>query len=262
MTKNALFKVTIAILLIAGLLCACSYVVSPSEDGDASSEVSSSVVVPITTAANNGKIAPYDKNVETANPEDRPENFPVNDLPYFIYVEKGSHTITIYEKDRDGKYTVPLHTWQTAIGKVQGLTPAGLFSLDDKLKWKDWGRSLYSPYASGFAEGVYIHGPVYLGKRFASIQQWSFDGIGKNHSSGCLRTGVEAAFFVYDNCFRGTGIKIVEGSPLKREAEPFDIKTQLVSPEGEPDPPPVYRPKPTKPVESAEPETPGEPSDV
>ena len=224
--------------------------VSPSGSGSDVEVMSTSETEPsVVSEGQPEKTAPYDADVEAAAPEYRPENFPVNDLPYFIYVEKGSHTMTIYEKDSNGKYTIPVHTWQTATGKGHEMTKAGTYTIGEKLKWKEWGQSLYSPYASCFAGGLYIHGPVYLGMRFQSIEMWSFEGIGTNATSGCLRTGVEAAFFVYTNCDEGTGIKIVTGSPLNRSAEPFTLEDQLVSPEGDPDPPPVKRPpgKPTEP---------------
>ncbi|MCL2486896.1 MAG: L,D-transpeptidase [Oscillospiraceae bacterium] len=173
-----------------------------------------------------------------ADPEDHPKNFPVNDLPYFIYVEKGSHTISVFEKDDDGLYTILTNTWITATGRTRNLTPTGFFEIEGKEEWHHWSNlDEYSPYASKYAKGLYIHGPIYKYKRFADLIPRTYEALGTNATSGCMRTEVDACYFIYENCDIGTGIKIVEGSPLGFTAEKPPIETQMVNPSGEKDPP-------------------------
>ncbi len=159
-----------------------------------------------------------------------PEDFPVNSSPYFIYVEKGSHTITIYTKDSNGKYTVPSATYSTATGRTSSLTPVGDFSILAKEKWHSWGNTSYSPYCSKYSNGLYFHGPLYLEKdNFYSLSKNSVYDIGKNATSGCMRTSVAAAYAVY-NCPVGTGVKIVNGSPLNRSASAPSVDSQYTDP--------------------------------
>ncbi|MBE6765356.1 MAG: hypothetical protein E7546_05700 [Ruminococcaceae bacterium] len=159
-----------------------------------------------------------------------PENFPVNSSPYFVYVEKGSHTITIYAKDENGKYTRPVRTYLTAVGRTSGLTPVGVFTLGGKEKWHKWGSKSYSPYATRYHGGLFIHGPIYTDKNFGTLKENSVSAIGTNASSGCMRTSASAAYFIYQFCPSGTYIKIVNGSPLGRGAGKPSIASQYIDP--------------------------------
>lgn len=165
------------------------------------------------------------KSTASVNPED----FAVNSSPYFIYVEKGSHTITIYTKDSDGKYTIPSATYSTATGRTATLTPVGDFSISAHEAWHSWGDT-YSPYCSKYADGLYFHGAIYTKKGdFSSLNEGSVADIGKSTTSGCMRTGVAAAYAIY-NCPVGTNVKIVNGSPLKRSASRPSVASQKIDP--------------------------------
>jgi Uncharacterized protein conserved in bacteria len=147
-------------------------------------------------------------------------DFPTGESPYFIYVEKGAHTLSVFEKDEYGLYTKRVYTWSTAIGKTGSLTPVGTFAVGAKEEWHVWPARTVSPYATKFYEkenrygGLFIHGPIYGYRTFGSLFEKTAKQIGTNCSSGCLRTETEAAYFVYELCPEGTLVKIVEGSPL------------------------------------------------
>ena len=146
--------------------------------------------------------------------------FPTGDSPYFIYVEKGAHTLSVFEKDAYGLYTKRVYTWSTATGKTNLLTPVGTFAVGEKEEWHTWPAKTVSPYATKYYSsdnhygGLFIHGPIYGYKAFYSLFENSARKIGTNCSSGCLRTETEAAYFVYEMCPEGTMVRIVEGSPL------------------------------------------------
>ncbi len=146
--------------------------------------------------------------------------FPTGDSPYFIYVEKGAHTLSVFEKDNYGLYTKRIYTWSTATGKTGVLTPVGVFSVGAKEEWHVWPAKTVSPYATKYYEknnhygGLFIHGPIYHYRSFKSLFDGTARQIGTNCSSGCLRTETEAAYFVYEMCPEGTLVKIVEGSPI------------------------------------------------
>ena len=159
----------------------------------------------------------------------RPSKFPVNSSPYFIYVEKGSHTVTIYGKDSKGKYTVPRKTFLIATGRKDWLTPVGDFSISGKERWHAWG-GCYAPYCCKFYGGLFIHGPLYKEKDFGTLMIGSVSQIGTDASSGCLRTSTQAAFFIYQYCRIGTNIKIVDGSPLHRDAGVPLLESQYTDP--------------------------------
>lgn len=172
-----------------------------------------------------GKVISTNTNTTDVNPED----FPVNSSPYFIYVEKGSHTITIFAKDDNGKYTRAVCTYLTATGRTASLTPVGNFTIKGKEKWHNWGAS-YSPYCSKYYGGLFFHGPLYRQSNFGTLVESSVTAIGTNASSGCMRTSVNAAYFIYAFCPVGTNVKIVNGSPLGRGAGKPSISSQYIDP--------------------------------
>ena len=146
--------------------------------------------------------------------------FPTGESQYFIYVEKGAHTLSVFEKDGYGLYTKRIYTWSTATGKTNLLTPVGLFSVGENQEWHVWPAKTFSPYATKYYDsdnhfgGLFIHGPIYRERNFYSLFDNTARQIGTNCSSGCLRTETEAAYFIYQMCPEGTMVKIVEGSPL------------------------------------------------
>lgn len=169
-----------------------------------------------------------------------PYDFPVGEQPYFIYVEKKSHTLTIFKKNEAGYYADIVGRYLTATGKGMSMTPTGVFTITEKMKWFRWPSGNYSPYACKYYPnshygGLFIHGPVYFGKNFGAPCMSTVYSIGKSSSSGCMRTSVEAAYFVYKNCEVGTMIKIVNGSPFATTAPPVKINLQFSDPAKNPD---------------------------
>ncbi len=128
---------------------------------------------------------------------------------YLIKVSKRTHIMSIYSRDESGNHTILKAEYKVATGRTPGLTPVGTFTLGTKQLWHEWwsGGSA-SPYTTSYANGLYIHGPIYRSKNFNTVFPTSVSEIGFNKTSGCIRTSVEAAKFVYDNCVQGTTIEI------------------------------------------------------
>ncbi len=146
--------------------------------------------------------------------------FPQGKSPYFVYVEKGAHTLSVFGKDSYGLYTNRIATWYTGTGKSDMLTPEGTFEVSSKEEWHQWPSGSFSPYATTYSKaynhygGLFIHGPIYYTQNFYMVAGSSVMNIGTNCSSGCLRTETEAAYFIYSQCPAGTQVRIVDGSPL------------------------------------------------
>ena len=85
------------------------------------------VAVPERTHTPAPVLTPEPTPEQTAEPEPTeepaPSPTPDDGLPYYLYVEKGSFTLTIYEKDENGEYTKVFRTYRIAHGGNK--TPAG-----------------------------------------------------------------------------------------------------------------------------------------
>ncbi len=156
---------------------------------------------------------------ETAAPAPTPDD----GLPYYIYVEKGSFTLTIYEKDDAGEYTKEVGVYRIAHGGNK--TPAGSFTLSGESgrdRWHDFPDGGTVQYATKYEGRLYVHSPLYATSD--PTQMWpkyynGEKGIGLESTGGCLRMVTEAAKFIYENCPEGTVLKIVNGSPLGTKSE-------------------------------------------
>ncbi len=137
------------------------------------------------------------------------------ELPYYLYVEKESFTLTIYKRDASGQYTDVYKTYRIAHGGNK--TPAGTFELsDDRERWHDFPDGGTAQYATLYKKHLYIHSPLYGGADPGMLWPKYYDGelgIGKASTGGCLRMVTEAAKFIYENCPEGTILEIVNGAP-------------------------------------------------
>ena len=130
--------------------------------------------------------------------------------PYVIYVCKPTHTLAVIGRDANGEYSKTLRVFPTGTGK-NGKTKVGTFTIQKKERWHCWG-STYSPYASRHSGGLYIHGPIYSSKSSNSLKPGTYNAVGTNCSSGCLRTTSGCAAWVYYNCPAGTMVLITDNS--------------------------------------------------
>ena len=159
---------------------------------------------------------PTKKPVVKAAPKPTPKPYT---LPYVIYVEKGSHTITIYGKDGVGKYTKVVRQFLTATGKTAMLTPTGTFKIKGKERWHKFGGTAYAQYASlYYSSTLFFHSPLYSMKNNNTLKVLSYTQIGTNATAGCMRTTTGAAYWIYKNCAVGTKVQIVNGSPKGTKA--------------------------------------------
>ena len=133
---------------------------------------------------------------------------------YYLLVDKESFALGVFTYDENGEYTVLLHTFPCAIGSSDRLTTVGVWEISSKGSWKLWSTGWYSPYYCRFTAGLYIHGAVYADNDFSTLSPTSYEKIGTKSTSGCIRTTVEGAEWVYYNCPAGTIIEIVERSDL------------------------------------------------
>lgn len=138
-----------------------------------------------------------------------------DDLPYYLYVEKGSFTLTIYQKGADGTYSDVYKTYRIAHGGNK--TPAGTFTLGgDRERWHEFPDGGFVQFATRYHNRLYLHSPLYGEEDNGYMWPKYYDGelgIGKESTGGCLRMVTEAARFIYENCPEGTVLEIVNGSP-------------------------------------------------
>ena len=133
---------------------------------------------------------------------------------YYIIVDKEDFTMAVFTYDENGQYTKLVAAFPCAVGRSARMTALGVFEISSKGPWKRWNSSQYSPYYTKYTSGMYIHGAIYRSKNFDALLYKSYNAIGTTATSGCIRTTVEAAKFVYFECPAGTIIEVLLSSDL------------------------------------------------
>ena len=75
-------------------------------------------------------------NVEHQNEqnEQKPEQAPKVETPYYIKVNNQANVVTVYKKGRSGEYTEPIKAMVCSVGRD---TPtSGVYSMSDKYTWR------------------------------------------------------------------------------------------------------------------------------
>lgn len=222
---------TIVLCLLTALLCACQQRASAEGvlDIEAPEHAEQTQSMPAQEGSAEGSPALTPDAAQTQTPA--PTQTPDDGLPYYLYVEKGSFTLTIYEKDDAGEYTKVYATYRIAHGGNK--TPAGKFTLGDEStrdRWHDFPDGGTVQYATKYEGRLYIHSPLYATADPAQMWPKYYDGekgIGKESTGGCLRMVTEAAKFIYENCPAGTVLEIVNGSPKGTQSDPQPSRNGL-----------------------------------
>ena len=130
--------------------------------------------------------------------------------PYFIKVNYGANTVTVYTKDTDGNYTVPYKAMVCSCGTY---TPtSGTYKTTNKYTWRLLIDNVYGQYATRIVGSILFHSVPYVSNKKDTLEYWEYDKLGQTASAGCVRLTVKDAKWIYDNCPRGTMVEFYSSS--------------------------------------------------
>lgn len=130
--------------------------------------------------------------------------------PYLIKVNRACNTITVFEKDNDDKYTVPVKAMVCSVGKGTR-TITGTFNTKEKYRWKLLMGDVWGQYATRIVGGILFHSVYYYGNcNPATLATKEYNKLGTAASHGCIRLTVADAKWIYDNCPVGTTVVIYD----------------------------------------------------
>ena len=134
-----------------------------------------------------------------------------NAMPYYIKVNYGAQVVTIYKKDANGDYTVPVKAMICSTGTA---TPkSGVYSIPGRWTWGALFGNVYGQYCVKITGNILFHSVPYLrwGDN-ASLEYWEYDNLGTAASAGCVRLKVEDVKWIFDNCANGTKVEFYSSS--------------------------------------------------
>lgn len=129
-----------------------------------------------------------------------------NITQYYIVVNYSTNVVTIYGKDENNAYTVPVKAMVCSTGTA---TPkSGVYSLPGtKSKWGLLFGNVYGQYTTKIVGNILFHSVPYEKRDNSTLEYWEYDKLGTSASAGCVRLRVSDALWIYNNCGRGTQVE-------------------------------------------------------
>ena len=136
---------------------------------------------------------------------------------YLIKVNRAASCVTVYAKDGDKGYTIPVVAFVCSAGQA---TPTGTFKLKDKLRWHELMGPCWGQWCEHLTDDILFHS-VYYNKENdnKSLSVSAYNKLGTMASHGCVRLTAGDAKWIFDNCAVGTKVTIYN---KKKEPSPFD----------------------------------------
>lgn len=149
-----------------------------------------------------------------------------NISPYYIKINVQSNVITIYKKDGNGNYNIPLKSMICSCGMTT--QTEGTYSLKkyNNWQWKTIDNG-YGRYATQITGDILINSAPYTEKgNTSSLKYEEYDKLGTYTSSKSILLTVADAKWIYENCPPETQVTFY----TSETASPLNVtKTQLIS---------------------------------
>lgn len=128
---------------------------------------------------------------------------------YQLHVNKTLNCLTVFAKDGDNGYTIPVKAMLTSVGDD---TPLGTFTTPEKYRWRLMVNDTWTQYATRIkaGEGFLFHSITYEEPDKMTLFNNGYNNLGVSRSLGCVRLTCGNAKWVYDNCKLGTEVVIYE----------------------------------------------------
>ena len=81
--------------------------------------------------------------------------------PYYIMVNRAQSTVTVYELDGEGYYTVPVKAMVCSTGREGYATPTGTFTIGGRWTWVHMFDDSYGQYCTQIKGNILFHSVCY-----------------------------------------------------------------------------------------------------
>ena len=140
---------------------------------------------------------------------------------YYIKVNYGANVVTIYGKDANGDYTVPVKAMVCSTGTS---TPkGGVYKTSRGFVWGTLFGGVYGMYSTRIVGHILFHSVPYTAPRNDALEYWEYDKLGTKASMGCIRLTVADAKWIFNNCGTGTMVEFYSSAdpgPLGKPSAP------------------------------------------
>ena len=151
--------------------------------------------------------------------------------PYAIKVNRAMNTVTVYEMDVEGAYTVPVRAMICSTARSGYTTPLGSYTLKEyRSEWRMMLDGTYAQYATCFWGHYLFHSVCFEEDSHNAMVRDAYNNLGEPASMGCIRLQTADAKWIFDNCPAGTPVTIYDDAedpgPLGKPEKVVDHITQ------------------------------------
>lgn len=135
---------------------------------------------------------------------------------YEIVVDKTGNVITVYAKDGDKGYIIPVKAMICSTGET---TPLGTYYTPNKWRWLTLEGPCYGQWDTQIVGDFLFHSVFYGEVDPNTLSVSAYNNLGTMCSHGCIRLTARDAKWMYDNCDLGTKVTICEsgaGGPFPK----------------------------------------------
>ena len=148
---------------------------------------------------------------------------------YYIEVIRNQNVVIVYGLDSNNQYTKIVKVFICSVG-INNKTPTGTYKTQDKASWGRLVGNLYGQYYTRIVGDILFHSVPYTKKSKDSLEWDEYNKLGTAASKGCIRMTVRDVKWIYNNCPKGTTVKIYDGSLPSGVSKPSAPKISSDSP--------------------------------
>ena len=127
----------------------------------------------------------------------------IDGQPYLVATNRVYNTVTVYGKDQNGDYSVPVKAICCSVGRSGCETPTGRWNTSTRYRWRLMVDDTYAQYAIRINGGIMFHSVPYYTMSESDMEYPEFNKLGSPASLGCIRMAVEDILWLYNNCPTG-----------------------------------------------------------
>ena len=143
---------------------------------------------------------------------------------YYIRVNRTACTVTVYAKDGNDGYIIPVKRFACSVGLPSTPTPTGTYRTLNKYRWHTLMGPSYGQYCTRIVGGILFHSVAGYNMTSYNLKASDYNKLGSPASHGCVRLCVRDAKWIYDNCSLGTTVNIYDSVNPGPLGKPSTIK--------------------------------------
>lgn len=128
--------------------------------------------------------------------------------PYQVRVNRTTCMITIFAKDGENGYIIPVKSITCSVGLPATPTPTGTYYLGVKDRWHILMGPSWGQYTTHVVNGIFIHSVAGSRQSIYNLNAVDYNNLGSPASHGCIRVCVRDAKWIYNNVNSGSQITI------------------------------------------------------